>query len=135
MVLGVKNRTENWKTARYFQPFFGDRAVRISRVPGEPEVTKPEDVSLELYWKGVRDWCAGKNKSCCEEQLVESCRKLFQDRDLRQRIEHYNGFRPLRDGNYEISSGVHCKQLSDNLFNTEIDIVLESPGRRHCHVS
>ena len=56
MVLGIENRTENWKTTCCLSPFFGDRAVALARRLGEPPATPPADVKLELYWKGVRDW-------------------------------------------------------------------------------
>ena len=131
MVLGIDNRTENWKTARCLWPFFVDRAacLALARRLGEPQATPTAEVNLELYWKGGRDWCAGKNKPHCEERLVESCRQQFQD--LRQRIQRYGHFRDLRDseGNYEISSEKHRPKLVTNLVNTEIDIVLESPTR------
>ena len=129
MVLSIENRTENWRTARYLWPFCGERAIRLACRLGEPQNTPAADVKLELYWKGVRDWCAGRNKAQCEERLVESCRQQFQD--LRQRIGRYGHFRPLRDGegNYAISSEEHRTKLVTNMLNTEIDIVLESPTR------
>lgn len=125
MVLGIENRTENWKTARCLSPLFGDRAVRLARRLGESRATPTVDVKLELFWKGARDWCAGKKKQECEEQLVESCRRLFPD--LRQRIEQYGCFHDLRAGNYEVLSEDKRAQLVTNLTNTEIDIVLVSP--------
>ena len=128
MVLGIENRTENWKTARCLWPFFGDLSVRLARELGEPGATPAADVKLELYWKGVRDWCAGKDKRECEKQLVESSRRLFRDLHLRQRIERYGRFRDLCADNYEVSSEDQRALLVNNLVNTEIDIVLESPG-------
>ena len=131
MVLGIDNRTENWKTARCLWPFFVDRAAcwALARRLGEAQATPTTEVNLELYWKGVRDWCAGRNKPQCEERLVESCRQQFQD--LRQRIQRYGHFRDPRDGegNYELLSEKHRSKLVTNLLNTEIDIVLESPRR------
>ena len=127
MVLGIENRTENWKTARSLALFFGDRAARLAGRLGEPQTTPVADVKLELYWKGVRDWLSGGNKDEAEDQLVRSCRRLFPD--LRKQIERYGGFRDLRDGNYEVSSENQRTPLRNNLANTEIDIVLESPRR------
>ncbi len=129
MVLGIENRTENWKTAFCLRPFFGDRAIRLARELGEPRATPTAEVTLELFWKGARDWRAGGNKEEREEQLVESCRKLEIFRKLRQRIECYGHFRDLCDDNYELLSEEHTARLVNNLVNTEIDIVLESPGR------
>ena len=126
MVLRIENRTENWKTASCLRPFFSDQAVRLARRLGEPQATSAADVKLELYWKGVRDWCAGRNKEECGKRLVDSCRRLFPD--LRLRIKRYGHFRDLRDGSYDVSSEDQRAQLVTNLVNTEIDIVLESPG-------
>ena len=127
MVLGITNRTENWKTARCLWPFFGERAIRLARRLGEPQDTSAADVKLELYWQGVRDWRADKNKRECDELLVESCRRLFPD--LRRRIEDSKYFRNLRAGNYELASDDQKVQLVTNLAHTEIDIVVASPER------
>ena len=127
MVLGIENRTENWKTARCLWPLFGDRAVHLAHRLGEPRTIPTADVKLELYWKGVRDWRAGRDKHECGERLVESCRRLFPD--LRERIQRYGHFRNLRDRNYDITSKHQRTRLVNNLANTEIDIVLESPER------
>ena len=78
MVLEIENRTENWKTARCLSSFFvGDRAVLLAHRLGEPCATPPADVKIELFWKGIRDWCAGREKRECGERLVESYRILF----------------------------------------------------------
>ena len=125
MVLGIANRTENWKTARCLSPLFGDRAALLARRLGEPQAEK---VTLELYWKGARDYCAGKNKQDkekCRKRLVASC---GQFRTLRQKVEAFDGFRCLRPHNYDLSHDEDGR-LVNNLLNTEIDIVLESPGR------
>ena len=127
MVLGIANRTENWKTARCLSPFFGERAVRLARRLGEPEDTPAADVKLELYWKGVRDWRADRNKRECDELLVKSCRRLFPD--LRRRIEESPCFLDLGAGNYDIASDDRRARLVANLVNTEIDIVIVSPER------
>ena len=127
MVLGIENRTENWKTAQSLALFFGDRAARLAGRLGEPQTTAVDDVKLELYWKGVRDWLSGENKVEAEDQLVRSCRRLFPD--LRKQVERHRGFRGLREGNYEVSSENQRTPLLNNLANTEIDIVLESPRR------
>ena len=57
-ILGIKNRTENWKTAQTFAPFFSDENLRLGLVRklGEPLETEPDDVQLELFWKGIRDY-------------------------------------------------------------------------------
>ena len=133
MVLGIDNRTENWQTAQSLSPFFGmrpkamARRLALARRLGESPTTRAEDVTLELFWKGVRDWI-----SCCAEKKEERKAQLlgsYQERfgDLRQKIRQYGRFRKLEDGNYEVLSEDQEKQLVTNLINTEIDIVLETP--------
>ena len=130
-VLRIKNRTENWKTARCLSPFFGAGAARLACKLGEPRSAPAATVKLELYWKGVRDWRARKTskkgRQECDDRLVESCRRQY--RNLKQDITQSGLFRKLGPGNYAVSSHDHRGQLITNLTNTEIDIVLESPGR------
>lgn len=127
MTLGIVNMTENWKTARSLSPLFDERAVLLARRLGESRTTQASDVRLELFWKGARDYCVGKNKKECEERLVASCRKLFPR--LREEIKAFGSFRDLQDFNYDISSDDQRERLLNNLLNTEIDVVVESPGR------
>ena len=127
MVLKINNRTENWKTARCLLPFFGDKAVLLARRLGEPRTTLCSEVKLELFWKGVRDWRAGSDDDACDGRLVESCRRRF--REIREQVHAYGHFHPLRDDNYDICSDSLTTRLVNNLANTEIDIVLESPRR------
>ena len=132
MVLGIDNRTENWQTAQSLSRFFGMRPKALARRLalahrlGESPTTRAEDVTLELFWKGVRDWRAHcTKKKSCEDQLVKRYLKRFGD--LRQEIQQYGCFRKLESGNYEVLSEDQEKRLVTNLVNTEIDIVLETP--------
>ena len=84
-------------------------------------------MTLELFWKGARDYRAGGDKGEREERLVASCRRQF--RRLREKVEAFDGFRRLEGRNYDVSSEEHGTRLLNNLLNTEVDIVLESPGR------
>ena len=72
-ILGITNRTENWTTARYFAPFFEDEKarLRLAKKLGAPENTKAEDVRIELFWKGIRDWvhCNGGSMSLTKDFL------------------------------------------------------------------
>ena len=133
MVLIIENRTENWKTARCLSPFFGERAAALARRRalarrlGESLATPAADVTIELFWKGVRDWLARctERKKERKAQLVRSYRKRFCN--LRHEVQQYGCFRKLEPGNYEVLSADQEKQLVANLVNTEIDIVLETP--------
>ena len=132
MVLGIQNRTENWKTALHLSPLIGESggvgrtklATRLLREASEPELG---DVHLELYWKGMRDYMhqKGQKREDYKHDLAESYGRLFPD--LRKEIEDFGQHQELKSSNYEVSCETLDK-LSRNLINTEIDIVLESPG-------
>ena len=129
-ILEITNRTENWKTARHFHPFFRQGAsIPIARRLNEPQETEPGKVHLELYWRGMRDYLHKNDgrSGVADRDLAESYKRLFPD--LRDRIEGYGGFRSLRPGNYDITVGDATSNLISNLVNTEIDIVLVSPRR------
>lgn len=81
-ILGIENRTENWKRARSFAPFFGDRracaslANRLLKPLGKPQNIQPDEIQLELFWKGVRDYLDQNN----DKNLMQQQQAL---------IEHY----------------------------------------------
>ena len=62
-ILGIGNRTENWKTAQTFVKIIETKqqhllASKIIFNAGEnsPRLTENE-VRIELFWKGFRDYC------------------------------------------------------------------------------
>ena len=57
-ILGIENRTENWKTAYYFAPFFRDDSARLRLTTslGAPKSNTSNDIQIELFWKGMRDY-------------------------------------------------------------------------------
>ena len=127
----IENRTENWKTALYFSPMFRDSNLRLALAKrlGEPQGTQPDDVHLELYWKGMRDYLhqnGGKTKSD-NIDFAERYKCLFPN--LHQEIEDFGRLNKLKDLNYDVSMKDSIINLGNNLANTEIDIVLESPSR------
>ena len=137
-ILGITNRTENWKTARYFAPLFGHCRVGLARrlLPeGERAVLQPGDVQLELFWYGMRDYFHPRKTKpeADEETLAGFYSDLFPR--LRNKIKDFEGsgesqdlkFQALQDRNYDVSTPDRKKKLAQNLLNTEVDIVLESP--------
>lgn len=135
-ILGVTNRTENWKTARHFAPLFGhaaqaaERRVKLAQKLLPPEDFAPEDTSLELFWYGMRDYLsdAGLRVAAEEEGLAYHYRRLFENSvNLRARAEEFaaepQGFQKLKPKSYDSSQ---IRSLRNNLRNTEVDIVLES---------
>ena len=118
-ILGIVNRTENWKTAQLVGLSDAGK-VALARNLGEPNITPADDVRIELFWYGVRD---GKPDLA---DAVAIYHRRFAD--LRQRTSDFNAppFRALKDHNYVVSRETQ-KDMYNNLRNTEIDIVLETP--------
>ena len=129
-ILGIQNRTENWKTARCFAPLFRhcDLRLKLAQKLGEPDRTQPDEVHLELYWKGMRDHLhqTGKKMKDCEHNFAKRYRHLFPD--LRKRIQDFGKFQDLQCLNYNVCTEEGAVKLGNNLFNTEIDIVLQTPN-------
>lgn len=133
-ILGIKNRTENFKTAKTFAPFLaGDRSaerrLELAQKLGEPEGTASKDVTLELFWKGMRDKLEYGQRHYDPERAapwVEFYRNHFHD--LRDKVEKYKGFQKLKPHNYQVDD-TNQESFYNSLLNTEIDIVLETPNR------
>lgn len=141
-ILGITNRTENWKTAQYFAPLFDTNSVRLARLLlGSGTPLEPRDVKLELFWRGVRDYIHGENKSLpkgakkrltdYEDQFAAAFEKHFGD--LRAAIREHGMLNIPKPWNYALvdsaKDGVKPKsKLASNLNGIEIDIVLETPN-------
>ena len=55
-ILGIPNRTENWKTADSFVPLSAEARVRlVDRLLDTPTELQPGTVRMELFWRGLRD--------------------------------------------------------------------------------
>ena len=51
-ILGIENRTENWKTTVYFPPMFGGKSQRLAEMLGATPELPPDEVRLELFGRG-----------------------------------------------------------------------------------
>ena len=138
-ILGIENRTENWKTAKAFAPFFENYDAR-RRLAGR--LLKPLDeplgdgeVRLELFWKGVRDWMHKERwaKKSLEEKgrVRKEFTNIYNHRfpKMRDKVEKFRGFEKLQKFNYDGSQMYQVRygdKLSNNLQNTEIDVVLQT---------
>ncbi len=146
-ILGITNRTENWKTARHFAPLFGANSGAKWRLLGndqERAKLQPGDVGLELFWYGMRDYFdqQGKKGEPEKETLAEHYSKQFGELrgDIQEFTKGFKGpgkLRNLKPHNYCLSPqcGVAPRkkrnpisELASNVLHTEVDIVLESPG-------
>ncbi|MCY4578834.1 MAG: hypothetical protein OXD31_07275 [Chloroflexi bacterium] len=130
MVLGIDNRTENWKTAYEFAPFFRDAEAR-KRLVGrldETDYAEADDIHFELFWKGTRDYLHAESngeKGKSRERLLMYCRDMLPE--LRDRVVSSKRFQELKDDNYALPTPESDSKLLSNLSNTEIDIVIETP--------
>lgn len=118
-ILGIENRTENWKTAQLLR---GRSEIGLARRLGEPVATPADDIRIELFWYGVRE----------SERHLERAVEIYHSEfaDLRQQICDFKQqpFRALKSHNYVVSQETQ-EDFFNNLRNTEIDIVLETPKR------
>ncbi|MXX17995.1 MAG: hypothetical protein F4X03_10635 [Dehalococcoidia bacterium] len=133
-ILGITNRTENWKTAQHFAPLFGANSVRLARRllahDDQRTALRSGDVRLELFWCGMRDymkrWPAQVREQ--ENQIASIYESRF--REVRQHVKESveaGMFKKLTGDNYRASNDGQKRRLRNNLRHTEIDIVLESP--------
>ena len=127
-ILGIANRTENWKTATAFAPLLGQRSVELAKLLlGEEADLQPSDVHLELFWRGLRDHLHQEEKKLEDQRHDLAVRFLRLFGCLRRDIDQSHKFRKLTDDNYSASTDEQRRGLATNLRNTEMDIVLSSP--------
>ncbi|MBL7119223.1 MAG: hypothetical protein ISS53_00905 [Dehalococcoidia bacterium] len=96
-----------------------------------------DEVQLELYWKGFRDYCKAKGIKKTNTAFAEETAYRYQGLfpHMRERIEEYNSrgraerhkLNLFKPHNY-VCNQESSRQLYNNLFNTEIDIVMSTPG-------
>lgn len=125
-ILGIENRTENWKTARTFAPFLKDNIRRRKLAKRLSGAENPRgEVHIEFFWKGIRDWLHLKGKDGVDyaSYFTDRYNSLFPN--LCEEIKNFDLFQEPKAHNYHASSGDE-EALYRNLLNTEIDIVLES---------
>ncbi len=135
-ILGIENRTENWRTAYHFSPFFGEGSGRLAKQllanhwGTQPSAfyVEPGSVHFELFWYGVRDYLDLNRgiQGYVGKALAELYHRIFHD--LREDIQRSGLFWSLQPKNYDVSTQDRIDALFNNLSHTEIDIVLESPN-------
>ena len=142
-ILGIENRTENWKTAFDFAPFIEDAgaenrgrlAKHLTENHEEQLGVQPSDAELELFWFGMRDYVQaqhGPKRSATEKQqdytsITEMYRELFSGlrHDIEQFDTSHNTTLRIPDRGYRCAD-MPDDNLGSNVEGTEIDIVLKS---------
>jgi hypothetical protein len=142
-IFGIRNRTENWKTASIFAPLIASHKQSklanflVNNAIGIQSALEGNDVNIELFWKGFRDLWKQKSESLEKQSMIhnvaDTYNRLFYG--LRTKIEEYNHWATsnkqpklnlYKDYNYVCSESEET-MLFDNLLNTEIDVVLSTP--------
>lgn len=132
-ILGIENRTENWKTVQYFHGLArGEKVGLVRGLLGNQEVGGEVDIKINLFWYGFRDYIA----KCKEEEKPPPTKKqageIYRDlfRDLQNDVSdfqdpvHPRSFTDLKPHNYSSEEG-YFQELFENLGHTEIDIVIQ----------
>ena len=130
-ILGIKNRTENWKTVQHFHGLSQDaRKCLVKKLLGTNQL-ESEDIQIELFWYGFRDYIATcDEKGNCPptaENVVEIYNEYFGD--LKGKVQRFcdpkfpHKFSGLIPKNYDPSLE---GDLFNNLRHTEIDIAIIS---------
>ena len=141
-ILGIENRTENWKTVETFTPFFDNPdgrvrlAQRLLKPLGKSLDFQLEEVQLELFWNGMRDflkkqpdWKSLPNQDAKIEKFGPVFAELYQREYSTLRTEILGNRMSLpEDFNYNVSGADGKKKLYHHLHGTEFDVVLEAPG-------
>ncbi len=131
-ILDIHNRTENWKTAHTFAPFFKDGGARtrlanqLLQPLGEVNRARGSAIKIELFWKGVRDYVSQQRReSELTKHLADRYNCLFPC--LREKLNYTKGFQlKWNHSHYNVTEELEGK-FFDNLRNTEIDVVLQTP--------
>ena len=109
-ILGINNRTENWKTASSFAPFFDDAparrnlASRLLEPLGEP--LGNGEVQIELFWYGMRDQQSKEGWTKLGKSKQAEVMAGFADRynrrfpKLRQAVESFPDLALPQEWNY-----------------------------------
>ena len=126
-VLGIENRTENWKTAVHFSPLFGGHSCQLAERLGAEPRPKPGEVRLELFWRGMRDFAHQRKwkRPTVKQELVDLYIARFSG--LRADVVSFQKFKLLEPENYDVSTEDRKANFVNNVFNTEVDVVLETP--------
>ena len=133
-ILGIENRTENWKTTQHLHCLSGEAKSSLVYELGERPKPQGHEVQLELFWHGGRDYFYGLNegrgrspeeKGSDDDRLAACYQSLFPSL-LENLVSKGRGLTVTRPWNYNPSYGGYASKLRTNIESMEIDIVLET---------
>ena len=135
-ILGIANRTENWKTVEHFYGLSEEAKQRLAKRLCEAEDAHGKDIQVELFWYGMRDYVHKfeKNEEDFGQELAACYLHLFSN--LHQQLygfrHKHRKYHNMNSSNYDLSDGNRKDKeakLCSNLYETEIDILLQTPKR------
>ncbi|AFI88866.1 hypothetical protein [Pectobacterium parmentieri] len=135
MILGIKNRTENWTTVGHLFDLRNNKLIRHLMGRNSDDSAPFDDGSearLELFWYGYRDYIFGKNitlNTVKIDAIYERFLRLFpnlQENVLSFMDEERKYLRVEKSVNYSLERENAPLSLFHNIRNTEIDIVIET---------
>lgn len=99
-IRGIRNGTEDWRTAGALVPFCSTSAplkslVEYLNVEGRSE---PNEIKIELFWKRIRDLRHEKSddsKHAFESRLLKRYNEIFKI--LRTEVERFHGLKLPED--------------------------------------
>ena len=106
-ILGIRNETENWKTAQSFAPFITDAnlryrlAQRLLAFQGHDLNCESREVEVELFWNGVRNRLASqKGKRDTPQRRAQFARIYnqlfpFLRHSIATSVDLGNGMQPI----------------------------------------
>ena len=131
-ILGIDNRTENWKTAKEFCDLSDEGVLKLAGHLASTSTDDLGELKMELFWKGVRDWlkrqAVGREKQAREElwnSYIANFSRLRSEICLVRSRRTEPKIRGLEDDNYATHGEATKNKLINNLRNTEFDIVLQ----------
>ena len=100
---------------------------RLAERLGATLLSSSDDVILELFWKGLLDHLYDRKikKRFAKQALVDRYNRMFPN--LRRDVEKFGKLQLPNPKNYDASTDNWMDELVDNLVNTEIDVVLDTP--------
>ncbi|MFJ5408193.1 hypothetical protein [Pectobacterium punjabense] len=138
MILGIKNRTENWTTVGHLFDLRSNKLIRYlmgNNSDDSAPFDNGSEARLELFWYGYRDYIFGKNitrNTVKIDAIYERFLRLFPG--LQERVLNFNGesnkyLRVKKTANYSLEREDAPLRLFQNIRHTEIDIVIETRNK------
>lgn len=138
MILGIKNRTENWTTVKNIFSLQNKKLISyLMRNNGDNSAPFDDGVEakLELFWYGYRDYIYGKNinrYSADHNAIYARFLRLFpglQEKVLKFKGDTNKYLHVEKSVNYSLEREDAPLHLFQNIRHTEIDIVIETRNK------